>query len=467
VAGALFDYLKRKDGKRMIKCSFSRGAKISIIFKKIYMLLLVLIIVLIVIPSCNSIETGSFPEDYIQGAGMTILLSPVPKLGETAELTFIAAAHNAPTLKNFSNTRVWVEFYYANTRGSYLEAKYADLVPLEEVLVSGKLSWKGNATKDGFPELHATVQLPREGIWIIVGFVRCKGWEQPVGQTRFFAITEDATADIYGINGNIVDFNKFKSGPLGYLANFDYGWFGKRVPDEYDPVVLELDISKAPGVGEEAVLTCHINSIIDYEDYSAEFGFGKRGNDYRIDFMTGESLLVDGDLSWEGDLEKDESVEFSATIKFPEEGDWMAEVLGDNPTSTGSLLRDTIEMAIGDERGYFGWEERPFEPGPEEPLEIVEMWTYDSPPHQTSPVTVILIGTDCRMSQPEEFGLGVQLEAEEVGVISLVPLTISVAEAADDILFPPGGVAYRANVHGPGEEPWPPVPEKTVVLERP
>jgi hypothetical protein len=112
-------------------------------------------------------------------------------------------------------------------------------------------------------------------------------------------------------------------------------------------------------------------------------------------------------------------------------------------------------------------EEGVFKPLPEEPLEIVEMWTYDSPPHQSSPVTVILIGTDCRMSQPEEFNLGVQLEAEGIVVIGLVPLTISVIETADDIFPTPGGVAYRANVHGPGEEPWPPVPEKTVELEAP
>jgi hypothetical protein len=108
-----------------------------------------------------------------------------------------------------------------------------------------------------------------------------------------------------------------------------------------------------------------------------------------------------------------------------------------------------------------------FKPLPEEPLEIVEMWTYDSPPHQTSPVTVILMGTDCRMSWAEEFNLGVQLEVEGVGVIGLVPLKINVMETADDIFGTPGGPAYRSRVHGPGEKPWPPVPEKRVVLERP
>jgi len=100
-------------------------------------------------------------------------------------------------------------------------------------------------------------------------------------------------------------------------------------------------------------------------------------------------------------------------------------------------------------------------------LEMVEMWTYDSPPHRTSPVTVVVIRTDYRTDQPHEFNLGVQLEAEGIGVIGRVPLTINVIEAADVIIFTPGGPAYRANVHGPGEREWPPIEEKTVELEAP
>jgi hypothetical protein len=111
-------------------------------------------------------------------------------------------------------------------------------------------------------------------------------------------------------------------------------------------------------------------------------------------------------------------------------------------------------------------EEGAFKPLPE-PLEIVEMWTYDSPPHQTSPVTVILIDT-CGMDSTYEFNLGVQLEAEGIGVIGRVPLTISVMETADDIIgVPAGDAVYRSRVHGPGEKPWPPVEEKTVVLKAP
>jgi hypothetical protein len=181
---------------------------------------------------------------------------------------------------------------------------------------------------------------------------------------------------------------------------------------------------------------------------------------------------------------------YRAMVSGPEEEPWPSleektVTLGDQGVQLD--YRDFVEMETGQCKGILFTlhtagtelenkkvnytvgllEEGTFKPLPEEPLEVVEMWTYGSPPHELSPVTLVLIGTDYRMNRAEEFNLGVQLEAEGMGVIGLVPLTISVAEAADDILFPPGGVAYRANVHGPGEEPWPPVEEKTVVLERP
>lgn len=100
-----------------------------------------------------------------------------------------------------------------------------------------------------------------------------------------------------------------------------------------------------------------------------------------------------------------------------------------------------------------------------EPLAIAEMWSYDDPPHQSSPLTVMMLEVDCRMDHAEEFELGVQLEAEGIGVIGCVPLTVSVVEAADDILFTPGGAAYRASVHGLDTKEWPPVAETTVYLE--
>ena len=317
-------------------------------FKKISILSLVLAILLIAIPGCNGAETESLPRapwDYESGEGMSLSLSSVPRLGETAELTFDPVTGMVPNPPSLTKARVWVEFYYANTKGSYSEAKYAVPVPIEEVLVSGELSWEGNMLEEGIQELHATVQLPREGVWIVFGFLRGKGWEKPLGTRALFAVTEEAAV--------IIGTPEFYAGPLGYLAHFPYGRFVKRAPEENDPVILEMDISKAPSVGEEVVLTCHINSIIDYEGYSAEFDFSKLVRDNPAITVTGDSLLVDGYLSWEGELKKDKPVEFSATIKFPEGGGWVIKVSGDDPKFPGRHLADKIYVIITNDVQYF------------------------------------------------------------------------------------------------------------------
>jgi hypothetical protein len=109
-------------------------------FKKVSILFLVLTIIIIAIPGCDNSGNDSLPtspEDYRGSEGMTLSLSPVPKLGETAELTFYPTAMYIEDPEGLAKAQVWVEFYYANTRGSYSEAKYAVPIPLEEVLVSG------------------------------------------------------------------------------------------------------------------------------------------------------------------------------------------------------------------------------------------------------------------------------------------------------------------------------------------
>ena len=109
-----------------------------------------------------------------------VAVSPAPKLGETAELVFSVLFppnpifHRIPDERSLVHSRAWVEFYWTNTQGSYSEAKKAVPVPLSEVLVSGDLSWEGNAGgmvgTGGTINLLSKVQLPREGVWKIKGF---------------------------------------------------------------------------------------------------------------------------------------------------------------------------------------------------------------------------------------------------------------------------------------------------------
>jgi len=325
-------------------------------FRKITILSVVLVITLLAIPGCNGAETDSpptseppdatYPSEWID-----LSLSPVPKLGETAELTFHAVV--GPNWEGSSDSKAGVEFSYANPTGSYSQAKYGVPVPLDEVMVSGELYWEGDIFEDGLPKLTATIQLPREGVWVIRGYFSGESWTKNLEREIKVFVTEDTAM--------LMNNQEFRSGPFGYLSYFRYGQLSDRMtPSENDPTILELDISKTPCVDEEVQLTCRISSIIDFPGYTARISFWKRVEGTNKTYeVPQDSILVDGDLRWAGDLKKDDSMEFSATIKFPEEGDWEIKAYGDHPKYPGNLYANTIQISVGTDKPYFGWEERP------------------------------------------------------------------------------------------------------------
>jgi hypothetical protein len=265
---------------------------------------------------------------------------------------------NSENLAKFK-ARAWVEFRYANIKSSYSEAKYAVSVSQEEVLVSGDLTWEGNPLDIGDNlELRGEIKLPREGIWEITGYIEAEGSGSSIIDKLFqeqirVAVTKDAAA--------VMGTREFISGPLAYLDNFSYGRVsGRMVPDEqFRPTILEIDISRVPGIGEEALVSCTIRSLYDVSDYTAEFSFIRRTDENPYLKVPGDSLLVSGNLKWEGDLKPDEPAEFSATIRLPEGGDWRIQVLGDNPRNPGNLIGDGLNMNISGNIRSFGWEERP------------------------------------------------------------------------------------------------------------
>ena len=71
-------------------------------------------------------------------------------------------------------------------------------------------------------------------------------------------------------------------------------------------------------------------------------------------------------------------------------------------------------------------------------------------------VVVILLGVASCCSDGDETRSAIQTQDS---------LPATGEEAPDDIMFTPGGVAYRANVHETGQEnPWPPIETTEVVL---
>ncbi len=96
-------------------------------------------------------------------------------------------------------------------------------------------------------------------------------------------------------------------------------------------------------------------------------------------------------------------------------------------------------------------------------MEVVDMWTYDEPPHERSPITVITIRTSPHINAIEH-KLWVQLEAEGVGIIDHVPLTINFEPSADDLGPGPGSFRYLADIHSTEYGEWPPVLQKKLFL---
>jgi hypothetical protein len=275
-------------------------------------------------------------------------LSRAPKLGETAELTYTLNIKDEAQYiigQTLDKTKVWIDFEWTDIHGSYSTAKHTISIPLNEVLVSGDVNWEGNALENRTAKvIDCIIQLPREGIWKIN--VHFTNWDTGYLQV---AIADGDAA--------FMSSEEFSLSPLGYLDNFPYGrWTDRVLNESSDPILLALDISKAPKLGEEAVLTCRITSLHDVADLPTKITFSTWQKATTGTEIPGTNLLVNGDLEWRGSLKVGEPIEFSATIKFPEEGDWLIHGQGDILTNgTGSA--DEIRMNITRDRGSFGWKQ--------------------------------------------------------------------------------------------------------------
>jgi hypothetical protein len=314
---------------------------------------------LITKPISSPLPTISFfsPKTILPKPPNYVILSipSLPKPGETADF-IINVKFNPGEQKNYpngiTNTRVWTEFYYTNPKGSYSEAKRAILIPPSKVVIEGLTSWEGDLVYN--IQSSSKIRLPLEGVWQIMSYFASEKY-QAVRDDLYFASLDGYALDLINHGGqyNIPS----------YLRNFGYGTYPEfTVAEGLNPIALEADISMPPKVGEEAVITCRIKSLNDVPDFSAQFKFFKRRTDVDGALpVLSEKLLVQGDLSWKGDLKANQTTEFSATIKFPETGEWQVYASGN------FLARESIKMGgfaesilinISDDISSYGWEKR-------------------------------------------------------------------------------------------------------------
>jgi len=350
-------------------------------FHKTRLLLLITMLfaaIILLITGCDSSrkeeETTSQIEDTQietppegEPAEITLKLSHAPKVGETAELTFTIDVLTSG-LKPI--TKVWIEFErydpslrYPLGRGRtkernlerlsdrsdpsdfyyvQLKKKAAEqpetLVPQELVMVSGDLNWEGSPLKEGDKvRLSATVRFPEEGEWLVNAW--WAGEEYLHVRTRLrLTVAED-------------------SGVFGWPSDYQPA-MAERVSDEEHPLNVHLHIAKAPRLGEATELTYSITSIRDVAEAKAQVVFYvmEKGG-WKQTQVPIEDILIKGDLSWEGSLEKDTPVQFSAIINFPLEGDWSVELLGTSPEDSGGC-GDSLFLNVTKEIGRFSWVER-------------------------------------------------------------------------------------------------------------
>jgi hypothetical protein len=299
---------------------------------------------------------GSIPAyTTIPDIDINLVMPVLPKPGETVNLTLDVKSASGYFPKGTENSKAWIEFNWSNTRGSYSEAKYATRIPVEEVVVSGKSSWEGDLTSVKNIQLNCKIRLPREGVWQIMGYFSGEGWKAPTATWLYFGSLDGYAVDLMTYGGR---YNE-----PSYLRNFKYGQSNRISLSELRPVILEADISKLPLVGEEAIITCRIQSLYDVPDFSALFMFFKGRLDANGEGLERQpdNLLVKGDLSWQGDLKAGQTVEFSAVIKFPEARKWHLNASGDSPEREKikwGIFADNIYLNIANNLSSYGWEER-------------------------------------------------------------------------------------------------------------
>jgi len=119
--------------------------------------------------------------------------------------------------------------------------------------------------------------------------------------------------------------------------------------DPSTPITVELILSKAPRLEEPAELTFTISSVLDAPGTTAEI------------VLPEGSALVDGKLTWSGDLAANQPVQLQAKMKFVEEGNWTIEAKARRELDSGDVWADAayIYLHITESAGKVGFSIQP------------------------------------------------------------------------------------------------------------
>jgi hypothetical protein len=237
-------------------------------------------------------------------------MDKAPKLNEEAELVLEIEA-------------------YKDAPGTTAEIE----LPPEARLVSGDLRWEGEVKAGSPVRLTVRILFTQEGQYTISGKALCP-------------ISPDM---VWGDQDHVYLTVKQDSGTFG----FDSGGgesltTGPESPGQAPstPILVHLDISKAPKLNEEVELVLEIEAYKDAPGTTAEIE------------LPPEARLVSGDLHWEGDVKADSPVRLPVRILFTQEGEYTIGGKALCPISPDMVWGDAdyLYLTVKQDCGTFGFE---------------------------------------------------------------------------------------------------------------
>jgi hypothetical protein len=317
--------------------------------QKISHLLLVIASLALIIPVLNCAQKPL--------SDLELQLEKAPRLNEPITLTCIRQTSDfvSPEQENEVNgnisqgngdlvppihEKITLEFERVD-----LKTRWLIKVPAQEVLAGGSLNWEGDMTGEPM-DFSTTIKFPYEGNWAI------------------YASSAQPPHDKDHIFLNVGE----ESSSFGWVEN--YAGIVDPFPDvvtEKWPITVYFDMAEPPLLNEPFQITWSISTIRDITEATGGIGLIRMEGTKEINIPV-EDMLIDGNVAWQGSLEKGSPLHFTATVKMPVEGDlsigaWCKSYVDLQPV----FATYSLPIHVSKDKSIWGWTE-PHESKPQGPL---------------------------------------------------------------------------------------------------
>lgn len=116
--------------------------------------------------------------------------------------------------------------------------------------------------------------------------------------------------------------------------------------DPSTPLVIKLDMAKAPQVDQEVEVTLEVRAYRDAPGASAEI------------VLPPQARLISGDLKWQGDVRVDAPARLTIRLAFAQAGEYVIEATARRVIDADMIWgdQDSIFLTVKRDSGSFGWE---------------------------------------------------------------------------------------------------------------